>query len=572
MTQCRLIPITCVALLILLGADARALDLVAGYTITPNDPEQLGSSFIINQAATGGGDASAGNGFFNWVAQYNNMWTVGTPVSITGLAIPIQGTVSQNGNWTFSFFELDGGARPNAFDGYFFDPMNGTSQETLIGSKTAAFSGNGTTGTDEYFLQFDTPIEFTAASTGFALHMQSSAAIQVKTRPAGLAASRGVRVNLNTGVPVVDVNPNFRATFAGTPVALAPPVLPFRFDASTDTPGNDVWTPVTPSFESLTFGANASPVAVNDPSVPGITAAYDVPAVGASDIFETTINGAQASRQNGSFEVWFKPDSLTGGDQVVYEFGGSGSGGYFSLQGDSLSFFVKSQFDGSDQTLSTTLGPDAEWTQVVGVIHNTYEADPNIVSDDDFIDLYINGQLVSTTSASRTDINDWAGANVSGLGQDGQTIATGGPISAADNATVSGDFPFAGQIAILEYTPQALTAQQVMDRYLAITTPPAGTPGDYNGDGAVDAADYTVWRDNEGGDASVAFAAGSRDPGAMGVIGAGDYTFWKNQFGAPAFGAVGGDPVPEPTALVGLLLSLGMGLGMASACRTKLRG
>ncbi len=68
-------------------------------------------------------------------------------------------------------------------------------------------------------------------------------------------------------------------------------------------------------------------------------------------------------------------------------------------------------------------------------------------------------------------------------------------------------------------------------------------PGDYNGDGAVNVADYTTWRDNFGS-ADDLNGNGIND-GAVNVL---DYVLWKQQFGqvAPASGTLQG--VPEPTA------------------------
>jgi hypothetical protein len=93
-------------------------------------------------------------------------------------------------------------------------------------------------------------------------------------------------------------------------------------------------------------------------------------------------------------------------------------------------------------------------------------------------------------------------------------------------------------------------------------TAPAGLPGDYNGDDIVDAVDYTVWRNNLGGDASV-FAPGSRSTEIAGVVGPDDYTFWKDNYGnaSPGSGAgQGGLAVPEP-GVVGLTI-----LGIALQC------
>ncbi len=74
--------------------------------------------------------------------------------------------------------------------------------------------------------------------------------------------------------------------------------------------------------------------------------------------------------------------------------------------------------------------------------------------------------------------------------------------------------------------------------------------GDYNGDGTVDAADYTIYRDTLG--QSVALGSGA-DGNGNGVVDAGDYTVWANNYGATS-----GSPavaVPEPTTIGLLILS-----------------
>lgn len=74
--------------------------------------------------------------------------------------------------------------------------------------------------------------------------------------------------------------------------------------------------------------------------------------------------------------------------------------------------------------------------------------------------------------------------------------------------------------------------------------------GDFNGDGTVDAADYTVWRNNFG--ASDESSISQNGDGLNGVDQA-DYLLWKDNFGT-VFGAgsVGSANVPEPCS--GLLL------------------
>jgi hypothetical protein len=77
---------------------------------------------------------------------------------------------------------------------------------------------------------------------------------------------------------------------------------------------------------------------------------------------------------------------------------------------------------------------------------------------------------------------------------------------------------------------------------LAITVALAG---DYNGNGTVDAADYTVWRNNVGSSTTL-----PNDP-IGGVIGQDQYDQWKANFGmtAGSGSAATGAPVPEPSIL-----------------------
>ena len=91
---------------------------------------------------------------------------------------------------------------------------------------------------------------------------------------------------------------------------------------------------------------------------------------------------------------------------------------------------------------------------------------------------------------------------------------------------------------------------------ITITVGSAALTGDYNNDGKVNAADYTVWRDNLGANGSTLGA--NRDPANMGVVSIADYNSWKANFGAMAgSGSLAGAAVPEPASL-GLM---GMAIG-----------
>jgi len=75
--------------------------------------------------------------------------------------------------------------------------------------------------------------------------------------------------------------------------------------------------------------------------------------------------------------------------------------------------------------------------------------------------------------------------------------------------------------------------------------------GDYNGDGSVGAADYSVWRNSVGQTGDGLAADGNRD----GAVDAADYDFWKSKFGmASGSGAARIATVPEPACAELLVL------------------
>jgi cytochrome c peroxidase len=88
------------------------------------------------------------------------------------------------------------------------------------------------------------------------------------------------------------------------------------------------------------------------------------------------------------------------------------------------------------------------------------------------------------------------------------------------------------------------------------SNPFVALPGDYNGDGIVDGADYQVWRSSYG-DTTSLVADGNGD----GIVDTGDYVLWRSNLGRTwqslATGSVagaGGSAVPEPTsAMFGVL-------------------
>ena len=124
------------------------------------------------------------------------------------------------------------------------------------------------------------------------------------------------------------------------------------------------------------------------------------------------------------------------------------------------------------------------------------------------------------------DLNGWSLWETTGVSADGCTIVGNGtnPSGYAE-----------GWIAVL-------------------SEPLTPLPGDFNGDGTVGAADYTMWQGSLGSMTDLA-----ADGDASGTVGAGDYAVWKANFGqtaGPGSSAFDNAAVPEPATMVLLMFAL----------------
>jgi hypothetical protein len=101
-------------------------------------------------------------------------------------------------------------------------------------------------------------------------------------------------------------------------------------------------------------------------------------------------------------------------------------------------------------------------------------------------------------------------------------------------------------------------------------------PGDYNRNGAVDAADYVVWRKMLNQEVTPGSGADGTGPAGEpdGVVNTLDYEFWRSQFGSPSSPGSGamGVAAPEPAAWALVVLFIPAILGTRPSMRRSRLG
>lgn len=243
--------------------------------------------------------------------------------------------------------------------------------------------------------------------------------------------------------------------------------------------------PATNFGNGLRFTFNSPdrqfPSIVNDPSVPGITRAFDFPSAAAQAIGGNWEDQAVAGR-SGTFEVWFKPSDLTG-THVILEIGAGNKGIAMCLQGNELVYSASGNDGAGGNAYAVShreVLSDTSWQQATIKV--------NYVEFD--VEFFLNGVEVNVQAIDPSGTYRWTSGNPAGIGTLAQDPAFPAATVAADVIPSAEFTDFEGQIAIFRYYGVDLFDPEVAGNFAAITDSGASTRrGDVDGSGVADGAD-----------------------------------------------------------------------------------
>jgi len=167
----------------------------------------------------------------------------------------------------------------------------------------------------------------------------------------------------------------------------------------------------------------------------------------------------------------------------------------------------------------------------------------------------VTGGNISISSGVTNAIADTATLSLLGGGTAGVADIAFADLGAGINERVAALLLNGAPQANGTYGSAASSATFKLDEYFTgsgiLTVGPAGVPGDYNGNGIVDGADYVLWR--KGGPLQ-------NEVDNPGTVNAADYDAWRARFGNTSGSGSeleSGAAVPEPSAVLMVMLMLG---------------
>jgi len=249
---------------------------------------------------------------------------------------------------------------------------------------------------------------------------------------------------------------NYFALSGGTPT--------IGWDAA-DGPTSGTWNPTVGAGRDWTL--TTAPAKDTSPATnyPGITETYVYD--GDENVRATSSWAGLGNTDSASFEIWFKPDGLSNGKQVLWETGGV-NGASLTIHDAQLRFGTSNSADSPDEVavVDTLTSADIdEFIQAIGVVD----------METGQTRLYINSVLMDTDS---NVTSNWSGGNAAGLGTR-QDTATGGfnnsgTAGGSDEGVGAGAYgTFLGDIAIFNYYQFAMNDAQVRQLYRAVIPEPS---------------------------------------------------------------------------------------------------
>ena len=173
----------------------------------------------------------------------------------------------------------------------------------------------------------------------------------------------------------------------------------------------------------------------------------------------------------------------------------------------------------------------------------------------------------------------WGGASYTGSntgstqndanGNFGPAFGSALPTSSRKGVIFPGAFNALSTTNLADYAFTADPATVTKNSGASFTVVAPNPPGDYNGDGQVNASDYTKWRETFG---STVTASSGADGNGNGTIDAADYVLWRKLVTSGSGAEIGSglnqsaSPVPEPAAIALFTLAV---FGIRSRVRRK---
>ena len=176
--------ITLVGLGMIAGSVSAAL-MSGGYTAGSGLLSPGSETLFIDTAAGGGTDITETDGnapYFSVLIPGSGLWNIGDTVEITGVALQIQGSGTDNGTLTFDILKGAGGSGASGAGGL-----------ASLGSATALYQNSGTN--DTMYVNFDTAVSFVvdANSTSIGINVANE-------------TGKSLRLKAQDGFPVTRYN------------------------------------------------------------------------------------------------------------------------------------------------------------------------------------------------------------------------------------------------------------------------------------------------------------------------------------------------------------------------------